>query len=164
MTKIQTLISAIAALTLLPLSAYAAQNLDQTNPVQDSPEMGHLANRMKHGKRGHRGHRIDKLIQKLDLTPEQSTQVNTIQSESKQTAEALKQQMRSQHEKMKSLLASEANEAEIRAQYQEKQELHQQLSNNRFETMLRLREVLNTEQKAKFTQLMEEHRGGKHRN
>lgn len=164
MTKNQTLIAAIVALTFLPLSAYAAQNHVGINSAPDSSDMGNLAQRVKHGKRGHRGHKIDKLIQKLDLTPEQSTQVNTIQEESKQTAETLKQQMRSQHEKMKSLLVSEANEAEIRTQYQETQKLHQQLSNNRFETILKLREVLSTEQKAKLTELMEKHRGRKHLN
>ena len=137
--------------------------IEKIDRFEQSPAIQHsyLAQGVKHGKRGDRGQRLEKLMEKLDLTPEQSAQVEAIQTESRQTAENLKEQMRSQHENMKSLMTSDASAEEIRIQYQEGQQMRQQLSNNRFETMLRIREVLTTEQRAELAELMEQHRGRK---
>lgn len=146
----KTLVIGTGILITLPLSSYAAQPEQEVNQI--------FAQRMNH-ERGDRGERMDKLLQQLDLSPEQSQQINTIREQSKITAEDIMQQMRSQYEQMKSLLASDADTEEIRAQYRENQQLHQQASNNRFETMLRIREVLTSEQRAEIAELMEQHRG-----
>ena len=106
---------------------------------------------------------MDKLMEQLDLSPEQSQQVEAIQEESKTTAEEIEPQVRSQREEMKSLMASDASTEEIRSQYQEAQALRQKMGDNRFETMLRIREVLTSEQRAKIAELMEQHRGEKGR-
>ncbi|MGD1921676.1 MAG: Spy/CpxP family protein refolding chaperone [Pleurocapsa sp.] len=155
----KSLVIAIALVTL-PLGAYAVQSHLETgnelNSIQESTNMRHFAQRNEHGKRG-RG--LDKLMQQLDLTPEQSQQIEAIQEDSREIAEDLKEQMRSQREEMKSLMASDADAGELRTQHQEAQSLHQQASNNRFETMLSIREVLTPEQRAEMAELVEQHRG-----
>lgn len=157
----KTSLIAVGALIAVPLSTYAVQSHQEINSIQESLDMGHVAQRMKHGKRGRRGQHMDKLIQQLDLSPEQSEQVEAIREESKAAAEDLKEQMRSQHEEMKSLMASDASTEEIRIQYQEGQALRQEIGNNRFETMLEIREVLTPEQRAKIAELIEQRRGAR---
>lgn len=169
MIKWKSLVVA-SALVILPISAYAVQSHQEVgnelNNIQESTNVRHFAQRNdengKRGGRGGRGQKLDKLMQELDLTPEQSQQVEAIQEESKEIAEDLKEQMRSQREEMKSLMASDADAEEIRAQYQEAQSLRQELGNNRFETMLRVREVLTSEQRAEMAELIEQHRGRNH--
>lgn len=148
---------ATGALIVLPLGSYAIESNPQVNNIQESSNM-HFAQRMKHGKRG-RGQNIDQLTQQLDLSPEQSQQIEAIQEESRAAADEIEQQMRSQHEEMKSLMASDASTEEIRTQYQEAQALRQRMSDNRFETMLQIREVLTPEQRSEMAELMEQRRG-----
>ena len=60
---------------------------------------------------------------------------------------------------MRSLLASNASEEQLRKQHQNIQGLRQQLGNNRFETMLQVREILTPEQRTQMAELMEQKRG-----
>jgi periplasmic protein CpxP/Spy len=154
----KTLIVGTSLFITLPLSAYATQSHQEANQIQESSSMVHLAQRIKHGKRDNRGQNMDQLLQKLNLSSEQSEQIKTIRQQSETAGENIEQQMRSQHEQMKSLLASNADTEQIRAQYQKTQELHQEAGNNRFETMLRIREVLTSEQRAEIAELMEQNR------
>jgi len=155
---------ATGALIILPLGSYAAQLNQETNNIQEQNNMGHLAQRIKHGKRGNRGAKMEKLLQQLDLTSEQSQQINAIQEQSKTTAQDLREQMKAQGQEMRALLASDEDVEQIRAEYQEAQTLHQQLGNNRFETMLQIREILTSEQRAKMAELIEQHRDRKFQN
>ncbi len=156
----KTFSAVTAALFILPLSTYAA-TLNQDNNTQESrTTMGKTAqNYDKKGERGDRGERMDKLLEQLDLTPEQSQNIKAIQNQSKTDREALREQMQTQHQEMRSLLTSDASTEQLRQQHQQVEELHQQLGNNRFETMLRIREVLTSEQRAKIAELMEQHHG-----
>ncbi len=149
-----------AALLILPLGTTYAATLNQDNNAQESmTTMRKIAqNHDKHEKRGDRGERMDKLLEQLDLTPEQSQKIEAIQNQSKTDTEALRSQMETQHQEMRSLLASDASTEQLRQQHQQVEKLHQQLDNNRFETMLRIREVLTSEQRAKIAELMEQHR------
>ncbi len=115
----------------------------------------------KHDKKP-KGEKVEKLLQQIDLTTEQRQKIAAIQEESNtktEALEALHQEMHSQHQKMESLLVSNASIEQLRQQHQQLEKLHQQLGNNRFETMLRIREVLTSEQRAKIAELMEQHRG-----
>jgi Spy/CpxP family protein refolding chaperone len=60
---------------------------------------------------------------------------------------------------MRSLLAENANPDELRQQHQQIQTLHQQLGNQRFETMLQVREILTPEQRSQMAELIQQHRG-----
>jgi len=59
---------------------------------------------------------------------------------------------------MRSLMASDASSEQLREQHQKIRDLHQQMGDQRFETMLQIREVLTPEQRQQMQQLMEQNR------
>ncbi|MEM8721181.1 MAG: Spy/CpxP family protein refolding chaperone [Cyanobacteria bacterium P01_G01_bin.39] len=153
MTNWKTLaISSI--LVILPFSVYAAKAQSNINQIQSTSPM-EIAYRLGQG-RGKRGQRMEKLLQNLDLSDEQSQQVKAIQEQSATTAEDLREQIKAQRQEMQSLFASDANTDEIRSEFQAGQQLRQQLSTNRFEIMLQIREILTPEQREKAVELMEQ--------
>ena len=152
----KTLAVSIAALTILPLSINAAES-HQVNNIQELDNMGHYAQKAKFGRKGKRGQKMGKLLQQLDLTSEQSQQIETIQEQSKTNVQGLKEKLQTQHQEVRSLMAGDADIEQIREEHQETQELRQQLSSNRFETMLQIREVLTLEQRSKMAELMQSH-------
>ncbi|WP_019503988.1 Spy/CpxP family protein refolding chaperone [Pleurocapsa sp. PCC 7319] len=162
----QTFSVLTATLVILPLGTYAAQPNPEVNSTQEfrtnSVQLAH--NHGKHGRKWGRGAGMKKLFQQLDLTSEQSQQIEAIQEQFKTDNETLRQQMQTQHQEMRSLMASDATSEQLRAQHQQVQDLHQQLGNNRFETMLQVREVLTPEQRTQMAELMEQHQGkmGRH--
>lgn len=109
-------------------------------------------------KRMGRGEGMSKMLEQLNLTPEQSEQIETIKTESRAQNDALHQDMETIREEMRSLLASDASVEQLREQHQRMQEVHQKLSDNRFETMLQIREVLTPEQRSQMADLMSEKR------
>ena len=154
--------AAATALVLLPLGVNAAQtNLTNSNSQPTQPNVVQLAQRMKHDKSMGMGNRMNKLLQQLELSPEQSQQIETIQQQFRSENEPLWQEMQANRQQMRSLLTSETSAEELRQQHQQAQSLHQQLSDNRFETMLQIREVLTPEQRTQLAEMMEQHRGRK---
>jgi periplasmic protein CpxP/Spy len=141
------------ALLIFPLSTYAAEsNQNQkTNQVQEQNSMTKIAQHSRHGKKGEGMQRV---LQQLDLTPEQLQQIEVIQEKSKNQSQALHQQMQTQHDEMRSLLASDATPEQLQQQHQQAQDIHQQLDDNRFETMLQIREILTPEQRTQMAELM----------
>ena len=67
--------------------------------------------------------------------------------------------MQTNRQEMQSLLASNADPEQLRANHQAGQNLRQELDTNRFETLLEIREVLTLEQRTQMAQLMEQRRG-----
>jgi Spy/CpxP family protein refolding chaperone len=153
--------SAVAtAFILLPLGVNAAQANLINNDVPEQPTNIQLAqNQMPQNKRMGRGNRMEKLLQQLDLTSEQSQQIETIQEQFRSENEALWQEMQANKQQMRSLLSSDTSAEELRQQHQQAQSLHQQLSDNRFETMLQIRDVLTPEQRSELAQIMEQNQG-----
>ena len=159
----RTFLAATAALVILPLGTYVAQSNPQVHNTQKSQTTWtQLAqNPVKHWRKWDRGGGMKKLLQQLDLTPEQSQQIEAIQEKFKTDNETLHQQMQTQHQEMRSLLASDATPEQLQQQHQKLQELHQQLGNNRFETMLQMREVLTPKQRTQMAELIEQHQSKK---
>lgn len=160
-------ISTIAAISLiLPLDVDAAQLHPNTNNscgqstlttsklIAQNPD-----HRPSEFARKGRGYRMERLWQQLDLTPEQSEQIETIQQQSQADTEPLRQEFQQAHAQMRSLLAGNANSDELRQQHQQIQTLHQQLGNQRFETMLQVREILTPEQRSSWAELSQKHHG-----
>ena len=108
----------------------------------------------KHNRKRSMGGKIDKLVQKLDLTSEQSERVKAIAEQSKTESQALFEQLQTNRQEMQSLLASDADPEQLRANHQNVQSLRQELGNSRFETMLEIREVLTSEQRVEMAELM----------
>lgn len=147
--------SAIAAtILILPfgINAVEAQNNSRDSIREWSHQNKHAGN---WGMRGG----ITKLTEQLDLTPEQSEQINAIAERSKTEDRALFEQLQANRQEMRSLLASNASPEELRANHQDLQNLQQELGNNRFETMLEIREILTPEQRTQMAELMEQRRG-----
>ncbi|MDJ0577456.1 MAG: Spy/CpxP family protein refolding chaperone [Xenococcaceae cyanobacterium MO_234.B1] len=156
--KLRT-ISTLAALSLaIPLGSYAIKSQAQTDYTFSETNTTIMSQRPSEAgpyRRGKdKGQRIERMIQQLDLTPEQTEQINAIREESRSENEALKQEIRSNRQQMQSLLASDASSNELRQQHQQMQRLHQQMGDRRFETMLQIREVLTPEQRAKMAELI----------
>lgn len=149
-------LAAIATSMVIPLTVNVARANSEIDNIQESNQIQYLAKGMKHGRRG-RG--MDKLLENIDLTTEQSESIAAIREQSKETAENLHEQLETQHQEMKSLMTGDADTEAIRQQYRETQLLREQLSDNRFETMLQIRELLTPEQRAEVAELMEQHRG-----
>lgn len=108
------------------------------------------------GKRGGRGHGFKKVLEQLDLTSEQSSQIQAIHDRNKQENEALYEEVKAKKEAMHDLFASDASDSELLQQHQEIQNLKQELKAKRFEGMLEIREILTPEQKAQINELMQE--------
>lgn len=154
-------ISAItAAILILPFGTYAVRANSEINRGS-TMEWSQFQNKQfqnKHGnKMGRRGG-IEKLLQQLDLTSEQSAQIEAIQERSKTDNQTLWQQMQTNRQEMQSLLTSNASADELRATHQNVQNIQQELGNNRFETMLEIREVLTPEQRTQMAELMSQSR------
>ena len=111
--------------------------------------------------KGDMGRGIERLTQELDLTPEQSEQIEAITTQSKTDSQALFEQMQTSRQEMQSLLVSDASPEQLREQHQSVQNLQEQLSNDRFETMLEIREVLTPEQRTQMAELMQQRRGSR---
>ena len=141
------------AFTILPLGVNAAQNNLQNNDTQILPMSSNQLARdgSSHGKgRGNREGRFENVLKELDLTTEQSEQINNIREQSRTENEALHQEMQANREQMKSLFSSDVSVEQLRQQHQQSQALRQQLGNNRFEMMLQIREVLTPEQRSQI--------------
>ena len=148
-------IPAIIAATTILLGANTA--LAQDNMRENT--MMEWSHQNKHGdKRGMKGMRggIDRLVQQLDLTSEQSEQIEAIKEQSETENQALFEQLQTNRQQMQSLLAGNADPEQLRANHQAGQNLRQELDTNRFETLLEIREVLTPEQRTQMAQLMEQ--------
>lgn len=159
----QTFLAATAALLILPLGTYAATPNQDSNVQESLTTTVKLAQHMKHGKRGNRGEGMNKILQQLDLTSEQSQQIEAIQEQSKTAGETLHEQMQTQKQQMRSLFDSDATPEQLTQQHQQLQNLRQQFGDNRFETMLQVREILTPEQRAEMAELMSQKVGRKNR-
>ena len=65
--------------------------------------------------------------------------------------------MKTNKEQMRSLLATDTPIEQLREQHQKLLDLRQQADSNRFETMIKIRQTLTPEQRAKMAQLRKQH-------
>ena len=148
----RTFFAVTAAILILPLGN-AAQAQDNNSGENSTMEW---SGKNKHGdKRGMRGG-IDKLVQQLDLTSEQSAQIEAIKEQSETENQALFEQLQTNRQEMQSLLASDTDPEQLRANHQNGQNLRQELDTKRFETLLEIREVLTPEQRTQMAQMQQQ--------
>ena len=149
------MISAIAAAVLIsPLAIDVLASKAETNRISQSP-VAQLA----HGRGIGRHGAMKQVLEQLNLTPEQSQKIDGIHEQFQSENKTLFQEMRTNHQEMRSLLASDASDEKLRQQHQKNQDLRQKLGSNRFETMLQVREILTPEQRTQMAELMEQKRG-----
>ena len=155
----------LAASVILPAgSVVAAQQLNtsstsvtQTSTFARSRKIAQAspdAPGFKMGRRGKRG--MKQIFQKLNLSTEQQERIKAIREESKQSNSSLRQEMRQAREEMGKLMASDTNDDELKQQHEKIQTLKQQLGTQRFETMLKIRQVLTPEQRTEMAELKQQ--------
>lgn len=160
--KLRSLLWAVAAAVLVPVGGVAlTQSVLHTSAIaQSTPATGDTSEPAR-GDRGKRGWG-EKWQEQLNLNADQKAQIKQIRDQAKSDSQSLRQQMRAAFEKQQSLMAGNASDDQIRQQHREVQALRQQAAERRFDTMLKIRQVLTPEQRTKAAQLMKEHRGRRH--
>jgi len=150
----RTIATALIAGLMLPVAGLFTASQLQAQTALPIPEMM-LAQRNDDFDRGERAER---LIEELNLTEAQVSQIRAIREGARDEMQALHSNLRDQREVLHDLMASEATENELRAQYDTVQSRHQEVADARFENMLAVREVLTPEQRAELSELMEQRR------
>ncbi len=120
--------------------------------AQNSPENNFKKNGRKKGRRGG----MKRILSKLDLSAEQTQQIEAIQTKYQSDREPLHQELRAEMNTMRSLFSSDATTQEIQGQRQTVRNLKNQLEDIRFNQMLEVREVLTTEQRDQMAELLAE--------
>jgi len=163
----RTIFTAAATSLMLPILACTPQLKLEANIIPNEPklsmtEMVAESTPLPPPLEDPESPRKRELFEQLELTPEQSEQIEAIEQESRTQAEALHEEMEQNREKMRSLLtANDTTPEQLRQQHQQNQALRQQLDDQRFETMLQVREILTPEQRTQAAELIEQHRPGK---
>ena len=130
------------------------QNVSSTDANQFQ-----IAQMYSHEGRKHWGEGLQKFLDRLDLSEEQSTQIKGIYRRHYRTNQESRQELREARKEMESLLISEANPNRLRQKHREIQSLNQELGNSRFEAILEVREVLTPQQRQEIADMMAEYRG-----
>jgi periplasmic protein CpxP/Spy len=160
--KLRSLLLAGAAAVLVPVGGVVlTQSVLHTSAIaQSTPATGDNSEPAR-GDRGKRGWG-KQWQEQLNLSADQKAQIKQIRDQAKSDSQGLRQQMRAAFEKQQSLMAGNASDDQIRQQHREVQALRQQAEERRFDTMLKIRQVLTPEQRTKAAQLMKENRGRHH--
>ena len=103
--------------------------------------------------------RREEFRQQLNLTPEQAAEIDQIREQSKQDKDTKREAYKAAKDKMQALLASDASDDELRAQHRVLQDLRREKGEARFETKLKIRQVLTPEQRTKMAELKKQRKG-----
>jgi protein CpxP len=99
--------------------------------------------------------RQPKLMEQLNLDPEQKQKLKVIHEQYKDQISQNKQAVRQANKELRDLMASAATADQIRTKHKQVQGLRQDLEKLTFESMLATREILTPEQRLQFAQFME---------
>lgn len=104
-----------------------------------------------------------RLMQDLNLTPEQIKQMQAIQSQYRDQISQRRQAAKQAQQELLDLMAGTASETQVREKYRQVETLKQQASQLRFDSMLAMREVLTPEQRRQFGERVQNRRDYKNR-
>lgn len=100
-----------------------------------------------------------RLLRQLNLSTEQERQMGQIKAKYESQMRSIKNDLRSERQKLKEMMVTNQSANEIRNQHRRVANLSQRFHDLRFENMLEIREVLTLEQRQEFAKIMEEKRG-----
>ncbi|MBD2652169.1 Spy/CpxP family protein refolding chaperone [Synechocystis sp. FACHB-383] len=100
-------------------------------------------------------------MQSLNLTDSQKQQLEAIRQKYQGQMQSLSEQLRTSQNELRTLMAGNGSDSEIRAKHSQVANLRQQLGELRFNSMLESRQVLTPEQRQKFSELMQERRNSR---
>lgn len=95
-------------------------------------------------------------LRQLNLSAEQLRQLQQIRHRKQEELLNRNLELRAARRQLRELLASDAPESEVAAQFQRVQQLAQEVNASRFEAVLEMRQVLNLEQRRQLLQALEE--------
>lgn len=141
-----------SVLVVLALSLGGAVAFTQLNPLQPQA----IAQNRGESDRPDKG--MPRWIQDLNLTPEQTQQMQAIRDRYKDQMTQRAQALRQAQRELGDLMAGDASKDQIRTKYNQVQTLKQQLGQVRFESMLEMRDVLTSEQRRQMAERMKNRR------
>jgi Spy/CpxP family protein refolding chaperone len=146
------LVGRLSVASILLLSLGCVVTFANPNPLtnQITQNMGGMALRNR-GKQ--------RLMQQLNLTPEQKQQLREIQQEYSSQIEQQHRELARAQQELATMLIGTTPSGEIRQQYAQVETLRQEHGALRFESMLEMRDVLNPQQRRQFGQVMQQRRG-----
>ncbi len=95
-------------------------------------------------------------LRELNLSAEQLRQLQQIRHRKQEELLERTLELRAARRQLRELLVSDAPESEVAAQFQRVQRLAQEVNVSRFEAVLEMRQVLNSEQRQQLLQSLEE--------
>lgn len=143
----------VSVLSLLMLSlgttaAFAAPNPKQSNHQYSDAIAQQQGAKPQAGK--------DNLFQQLNLTPEQKAKIESIRAQSKDQSTNQRKAFQQAQQELRTLMASNADQNQIRDKHNQVMAIKQQLDNLQFESRLAMRDVLTPEQRTQLDQLMKQ--------
>ena len=93
------------------------------------------------------GEKINRILEQLNLSAQQSRQVAAIRKRFKIERDTLYQQVKNHRQEMRSLLVTNSSSDRLRQDSQETRSLLEKLGNNRLKMMMQIRRILTTEQR-----------------
>lgn len=103
--------------------------------------------------------RREQFRQQLNLSSDQAAEIDQIREQNKQDKQAKREAYRAAKDKMQTLMASDATDDELREQHRVIQDLRRDMGEARFETKLKIRQVLTPEQRTKMAELKKQRKG-----
>lgn len=156
MLKINTKTLILLTALTLPMSSVSL--------AQDDHEMGEMHESQHHGKRGGKG--LFKKLKELNLTAEQMEKIKELKKErkasKKEDRKSKREEMRALKEELREAFKSNKSSDELRAIKNKIKSYHCDGQDDKFEIMLKIREILTPEQRAKFD-FTPDRRRGKHK-
>jgi periplasmic protein CpxP/Spy len=137
------LLAACLSTGMIVPSPSVAQNPTPVAPGQERPM---------------RGRGQGDLLQQLNLTPEQTRQVQEIRQRSKPKMQQTRQNMMQARRELEQLMNSNASERQIQDKFRQVQSLKQEMATLRMENLLAIRAVLTPEQRQQYATLMQQRR------
>lgn len=93
-------------------------------------------------------------LKELGLTREQMQQIKQIRQRSKDKITQNKQAITNTKQELETLMAGQASSEQVRTKYNQLKAMRQELADIQFENTLAIREVLNFQQRQKFSEHM----------
>lgn len=94
-------------------------------------------------------------LRDLNLTPEQTRQIEAIQEQSRGRVRDRLQNLRQTMDELQGLMGSNATESQLRDRFRQFQDLQRELAEQRFNELLAIRKVLTPEQRQQLRTRME---------
>jgi Spy/CpxP family protein refolding chaperone len=125
----------------------------------NSPNFNRYPEYLAQRRRGNfKGFGNERLVEKLNLSNEQKEQMQQIRQKYQPTLSQLRENLNSERQKLREIMASNESISNIRSQHQKIISLDQELHKLRFESVLEMRQVLTPEQRQTFANLMNQRR------